>query len=92
MERAETLTKLRGDTVSSDDSAKGKIDWASDDPLWQQQALRRFPASFVKSAPINAQRMILWCLERTPTRRPSAEELLTVRQILYLLVHRPFCV
>lgn len=82
MERAETLSLLRGDSVSSElkeEWIKCKVNWSSDDPIWKEQALQRFPASFVESAPENVQRMILWCLERTPSRRPTAEELLSVR-------------
>lgn len=81
MERAETLSKLRGESVSSElkeEWMKTKVDWSSNDPAWKGQAAERFPASFLESAPENAQRMILWCLERQPSRRPSAEELLSV--------------
>lgn len=81
MERAETLSQLRGDTVSAElreEWARRKVDWTSDDPAWKEQAQQRFPASFLESAPENAQRMILWCLERMSNRRPTAEELLTV--------------
>lgn len=35
----------------------------------------RFPAD--SNIPFNAQKIILWCLERSPTCRPSAEQLLT---------------
>ena len=35
----------------------------------------RFPAE--SNVPFNAQKIILWCLERSPKRRPSAEQLLT---------------
>lgn len=38
----------------------------------------RFPAAFTTSAPPNAKEIIIWCLERDPTKRPSAEELLKV--------------
>ena len=44
---------------------------------FKRLASTRFPESFVKSAPENAQRLILWCLERDPQKRPTAEELLT---------------
>ena len=81
MERAETLSKLRGDSISSElkeEWMKTKVDWSSNDFTWKRQAAERFPASFLESSPENAQRMILWCLERQPSRRPSAEELLSV--------------
>ena len=90
MERAEILSKLRGDSVSPEYSTKMKVDWTCDNPVWKEQALQRFPASFVELAPENAQRMILWCLERTPSRRPSAEDLLSV-SIAPILVRRKFC-
>ena len=40
----------------------------------------RFPAAFTASAPQNAEDLIVWCLERDPTKRPSAQELLKVRK------------
>lgn len=70
MERAETLTKLRGDHIAS----------RSVDATNEQKRVRfedRFPPSFEKSAPENVRRTILWCLERDPTKRPNAEELLS---------------
>lgn len=39
----------------------------------------RFPDAFTKSAPKNATDIIVWCLERDPAKRPSAQELLKVR-------------
>lgn len=91
MERAETLSLLRGDTVSAEakeEWAKRKVDWTSDDPMWKELAVQRFPPSFVQSAPENAQRMILWCLERVPNRRPTAEELLTVSATTLVICRR----
>ncbi len=38
----------------------------------------RFPAPFKEFAPKNAEDLIVWCLERDPAKRPSAEELLKV--------------
>lgn len=38
----------------------------------------RFPAAFTASAPKNAEDLIAWCLERDPTKRPSAQEVLKV--------------
>lgn len=59
MERAETLTALRGDTV------KGTADKDPNAPLytkdgvlvgeWSEAASRRFPENFRKSVPENAQ-------------------------------------
>ena len=41
----------------------------------------RFPPAFSESAPKNAQDLIVWCLERDPAKRPSAQELLKVSLI-----------
>lgn len=84
MERAETLTTLRGDHASSNERSSERSTSSNGNanagPLaWREQASQRFPDSFLKSAPDNAQRMILLCLDRTPSRRPSAEALLAVR-------------
>ena len=38
----------------------------------------RFPVAFKEFAPKNAEDLIVWCLERDPAKRPSAEELLKV--------------
>lgn len=46
------------------------------DEEFQNQARERFPVSFRERVPVNAQRLILWCLARDPRQRPSAEELL----------------
>jgi len=77
MERAETLTTLRGDK----DPAICKVPpngWLqSKEEEFASCAKMRFPQSFAQQVPIQAQRMILWCLERNPSKRPSAEELLT---------------
>jgi Protein kinase domain len=70
MERAETLTTLRGDRQAEPNKS-------ADIPLgFRQLAESRFPKSFVESVPENAQRLILLCLERDPLKRPSAEDLL----------------
>lgn len=85
MERAETLTRLRGDNnIVSTEGSKLPEDWKNNaerttgESIWRDQASRRFPDYFIKSAPENAQRMILWCLDRAPSHRPSAEALLSV--------------
>jgi len=64
MERAETLTKLRGEGVHEKDEKK------------RVRFEDRFEDPFSKSAPENVQRIILWCLDRDPAKRPTAEELL----------------
>ena len=69
MERAEILTALRGETrnntakgLSSEDGAlfseEGEI--IGD---WQRVADHRFPEYFRNSVPVNAQKIILWCIE-----------------------------
>lgn len=72
MERSETLAKLRGDSHKSktDDSSFTN----SEDDLTARQS--RFPKSFIEATPENAQRVILWCLDRDPQNRPSSQELL----------------
>lgn len=80
MERAEMLTTLKGgprgvipdvDTSSTLFTATGDI--VGD---WEQASEQRLPKSFKDSVPINAQKIILWCLERSPKNRPSAKQLL----------------
>ena len=83
MERAEILTALRGEPRSA--AVKGKTLRMALDALftekgevvgdWKQHVELRFPEG--SSIPANAQKIILWCLERSPNRRPSAEQLLT---------------
>ena len=58
MERAGILSKARGDHLTSGskaDSAKTSL---------LEQAKERFPDTFVKDVPENAQQMILLCLDR----------------------------
>jgi serine/threonine protein kinase len=80
MERAENLTILRGDrSIHPHDRGsrtKEQLPTEVGKQDFRLRALGRFPEAFVDSVPENAQRMILWCLERDPTRRPSTEELL----------------
>jgi serine/threonine protein kinase len=67
MERADVLTRLRGDhmgTVRDGPSRTGDTE--------------RFRSIFGESSPENARRIIMWCLERDPLHRPTAEELLMV--------------
>lgn len=66
MERAETLTKLRGDHTHDRDEHHKRVRFED-----------RFSEVFAKATPENAQRIILWCLDRDPAERPSAEELLS---------------
>ncbi|CAB9500620.1 eIF-2-alpha kinase GCN2 [Seminavis robusta] len=74
MERAEILTKLRGDHVAA---SKTTQDGGDADLQKRVRFEDRFPPAFAKSAPENVKRILLWCLERDPAKRPSAEELLS---------------
>lgn len=86
MERAENITRLRGD--SSRDVVRSLSKEASA-PLftkdgaiigdWEEVADRRLPPELRASMPENAQKLILWCTERSPENRPSAEQILNSR-------------
>ena len=81
MERSETLTKLRGETfypIAGIRDDKDSISHAQSRHLPEKTDEDRFPPSFLKSAPSNAQKLILCCLERDPSKRPSAVKLLSV--------------
>jgi serine/threonine protein kinase len=81
MERADTLTTLRGDRsmhpYDRGSQTKEQLPTEVGKQDFRRRALERFPESFVASVPTSAQRIILWCLERDPSRRPGAEELLS---------------
>lgn len=77
MERAEVLTTLRGDNDPGTSSMTPKKGWIEVDKReFEQLARRRLPAQFIESVTENAQRMILWCMERNASNRPTAEDLL----------------
>ena len=85
MERAVMLTALRGEersgmlekyTPGEEEkealfSEEGEI--VGD---WKHVSEQRFPESFRTNVSLNAQKIILWCLEQSPKRRPSAKQLL----------------
>ena len=71
MERAENLTRVRGDHCK----LSGYSSSMTDDEF-RKLSEERFPPAFRERVPENAQRLILWCLSRDARRRPSAEELL----------------
>ena len=77
MERSHTLAQLRGDSICSEEEQS-----VNDDFFQKRQD--RFPTKFIENTPENAQRIILWCLERDPKNRPTAQELLKVRQTHHL--------
>lgn len=91
MERATTLQRLRGDhssgissvhhdketsssSITNTEAPRNQSVILSDD--WSEEASRRFPKSFQETAAPEIQKLILWCLERSPEKRPTAEQLL----------------
>ena len=74
MERAATLTVLRGEhSVQKGGDVHGSAGALGDIGA---QAEIRFPSTFAKSVPENAQRLILRCLDKKPEDRPSAKDIL----------------
>jgi len=77
MERADTLTTLRGDHRTKQNRLTPEGGWIhASDADFRSCVGDRFPSNFASAVPPSAQRMILWCLERNPVNRPTAEELL----------------
>lgn len=81
MERSETLAKLRGDTSNSENNGP-ENSGSTDCKDYLELRQNRFPDSFIGSTPENAQRIILWCLEQDPQKRPSSQELLKASLLL----------
>lgn len=80
MERAEVLTTLQGETQSTGVGLESTSVFNEEGVVigdWNHLAGQRFPEHFRSSVPENAQKIILWCLERSPERRPSAKQLLS---------------
>jgi eukaryotic translation initiation factor 2-alpha kinase 4 len=78
MERAQTLTTLLRERLGKTDSTEGR-DWTSiAKPLLERIGEACFPIRFRSTVPENAQRIILWCLETSPNRRPSGKFFLLV--------------
>lgn len=74
MERAENLTRVRGDHAKPPKNTLPPNSMSQDE--LKSLAKERFSEGFQRRVPENAQRLILWCLVRDPRRRPSAEEIL----------------
>jgi len=79
MERAETLSTLRQDFGIR--NHKISKHWSANlidiDEKWSGEALKRFPKTFRDCVPDSAQKLILLCIQHDPSKRPSAEEILT---------------
>ena len=86
MERAELLTALRGESrgamgkhVHNEETTINTQLFTEEGEIvgdWNHASEHRFPERFRSDVPINAQKIILWCLERSPQHRPSADQLL----------------
>ena len=76
-ERIHVLARLRQDEVPGSKNIRHKdLDQPEKADSWREDAKERFPEDFMSSVPENAQRLILSCLEKNPTKRPSAAELI----------------
>ena len=85
MERAEQLSRLRGDTRDVAQSLSEGVSaplFTKEGTIigdWEEVADRRLPPEFRASVPENAQKLILWCTEPSPDNRPSAKQILNSR-------------
>jgi translation initiation factor 2-alpha kinase 4 len=77
MERAEILNRLRGVGTLKQSSNEKAFNPTDNTSSWKLLAAQRFPLSFHENAPEAAQKMILWCVQRDPLRRPTSEEILS---------------
>lgn len=80
----------KNNSPSKDEGTRAKVSGYNDstppssfhdenEETWKTKAEKRFPDYFIQSTPEKAQQMILWCLEHLPSKRPSAQDLLSVR-------------
>lgn len=73
MERAQTLSKIRNERPDNKDFAEG-LDWTTISRAdFETTAASCFSHDFCTKVPENAQRIILWCLEPKPNKRPSGK-------------------
>ena len=79
MERSQTLMRLRGDIPLNENSLHTVQTIQSETGNYTYEGEQRFPPKFRENAPEKAKKIILWCLERDPSKRPTAQELLSVR-------------
>jgi serine/threonine protein kinase len=78
-ERIHVLTRLRQDEVPESKGSRlptPLTEQKEEADNWINEAKARFPDDFSSYVPESAQRLILWCLEKNPSKRPSAKELL----------------
>ena len=75
MERAVILTALRGEKrggmLANEVAGEGQTEslFSEEGEIigdWQRVSEQRFPESFRTTASLNAQKIILWCLEQSP--------------------------
>ena len=76
MERAQIHSTLRGDDLSLDSDLSFEIDDPHSSNQLEDLAIKRFPESF-PSVSKAVNKLILWCLCRDRSKRPSANELLS---------------
>lgn len=93
MERFQILTRLRGDSniKGKEQEQEGVTETTLNSTIttevthtngfinddWRVEASQRFPKEFCDTVNENAQKMILWCLRKSPFKRPSATDLLS---------------